>query len=83
MENLMIYWAGPDRLGGPRRTCKRSPDSARPTLAPACVLQRLTTGPRETERQAREEGKTAAQLVAGDSSDESSGATAFTSPVRI
>ena len=46
-------------------------------------LQRLTTGPRETERQAGEEEKTAAQLVAGGSSGEDIGATVFTSSMRI
>ena len=83
MENLTIYcWAGPDRLGGPRRTCKRNPDSAWPTLAPASASA-TDPGPRETERQAGEEEKTAAQLVAGGSSGEAIGATVFASPVRI
>ena len=56
-------------------------DVAQDSLPPP--LQRLTKGPGETERQAGEEEKTAAQLVAGGSSGEAIGATVFASPVRI
>ena len=45
--------------------------------------RRLTCGTRATERQTGEEKETAAQLVAGGSSGEVSGATTFTLPVRI
>jgi len=40
-------------------------------------------GPRKAERQAGEEEKTAAQLVAGGSSGEVIDAMVFASPVRI
>ena len=60
MENLVIYWAGPDRLGGPRRTRKRSPDSVRPTLAPASASATDKGAPRdrETGRGGRKDGGT-------------------------
>ena len=61
---------------------QRSPATTWPRLAPA-LAQRLTMGPHATERQTGEEEETAVQLVAGDSSGESSGATAVTSPARI
>ena len=56
-------------------------DVAQDSLPP--LLQRLTMGPRKAERQAGEEEKTAAQLVADDISGESIGAMVFTSPMCI
>ena len=82
MENLTIYcWAGPKERR-PTTRASTAQHTVLPTPAPACA-RRLTSGTRATERQTGEEKETTAQLVAGGSSGEVSGATAVTSPVHI
>ena len=82
MENLTIYcWAG---LKEQRPTMRASAaqHTVRPTSAPA-YARRSTSGTRTIERQIGEEKEMAAQLIAGGSSGEVSGATTFALPVRI
>ena len=82
MENLTIYsWAGPKERR-PTTRASVAQHTVRPTPAPACA-RLLTSGTRATERQTGEEKETAAQLVAGGSFGEVSGATTFFLPGRI
>ena len=82
-ENLTLLLGQPESTWRPATHAQAQPshDVAQDSLPPS--LQRLTKGPRETERQAGEEEKTAAQLVASGSSGEAISATVFASPVRI
>ena len=76
-------WAGPKDTAAREARAGAAQNSARPSQAPACARQRLTSGARRSARQTGEEKETAAQLVDGDRSSDSSGATAFASSMCI
>ena len=80
----------PYSTAGPARTDPAAHDTRASAAQPRRGLgwlppphRRLTVGSRTSARETGDEELTAAQLVDGDSSGESSGAMAFTSPVRI
>ena len=82
MENLILWLGRPGRIRRPAKHALAWPRTQRGLGQAPASAQRLTRGSHTTERQTGEEERTAAWLVAGDSSGEAIGANVFTSPVR-